>query len=248
MGMDRAKSLLEVRPGRSFLDIIAEQVLALREHLRRAAAGDLHEQLPHIGRHPEGAGRATRSLPVDRPAAGVPAEPRTEAAVGRPHAGQLAGRSRPGVVPAGSRRHLHRAGRLRSAATPCSTAASGTCSSPTSTTSAPDPIRGSPPGSPPRAPRSPPSSAGGPRPTARADTSPGGAATGSWCMRESAQTRPEDKEAFADVQPAPVLQHQQPVARPAPRCDDVLQAQRRCARAADHPQRQDRRSERPDLA
>jgi UTP--glucose-1-phosphate uridylyltransferase len=33
MGMDRAKSLLEVRPGRSFLDVIAEQVLALREHL-----------------------------------------------------------------------------------------------------------------------------------------------------------------------------------------------------------------------
>ena len=31
MGMDKAKSLLEVRPGRSFLDIIAEQVLALRE-------------------------------------------------------------------------------------------------------------------------------------------------------------------------------------------------------------------------
>ena len=31
MGMDKAKSLLEVRPGKSFLDIIAEQVLALRE-------------------------------------------------------------------------------------------------------------------------------------------------------------------------------------------------------------------------
>jgi UTP--glucose-1-phosphate uridylyltransferase len=30
MGMDRAKSLLEVRSGKSFLDIIAEQVLALR--------------------------------------------------------------------------------------------------------------------------------------------------------------------------------------------------------------------------
>ena len=30
MGMDRAKSLVEVRPGRSFLDVIAEQVLALR--------------------------------------------------------------------------------------------------------------------------------------------------------------------------------------------------------------------------
>ncbi len=31
MGMDRAKSLLSVRPGRSFLDLIADQVLALRE-------------------------------------------------------------------------------------------------------------------------------------------------------------------------------------------------------------------------
>lgn len=30
MGMDRAKSLLEVRPGKSFLDIIAEQILTLR--------------------------------------------------------------------------------------------------------------------------------------------------------------------------------------------------------------------------
>ncbi|HYN71659.1 MAG TPA: UTP--glucose-1-phosphate uridylyltransferase, partial [Nakamurella sp.] len=30
MGMDKAKSLLVVRPGRSFLDIIAEQILALR--------------------------------------------------------------------------------------------------------------------------------------------------------------------------------------------------------------------------
>jgi len=30
MGMDKAKSLLEVRPARSFLDIIAEQILALR--------------------------------------------------------------------------------------------------------------------------------------------------------------------------------------------------------------------------
>ncbi|HET7327912.1 MAG TPA: UTP--glucose-1-phosphate uridylyltransferase [Nocardioidaceae bacterium] len=30
MGMDRAKSLLQVRPGKSFLDLIADQVLALR--------------------------------------------------------------------------------------------------------------------------------------------------------------------------------------------------------------------------
>ena len=32
MGLDRAKSLLEVRDGLSFLDVIARQVLALREH------------------------------------------------------------------------------------------------------------------------------------------------------------------------------------------------------------------------
>lgn len=31
MGLDRAKSLVEVKPGRSFLDVIATQVLALRE-------------------------------------------------------------------------------------------------------------------------------------------------------------------------------------------------------------------------
>jgi UTP--glucose-1-phosphate uridylyltransferase len=33
MGMNKAKSLLDVRPGRSFLDIIAEQVLVLRRRL-----------------------------------------------------------------------------------------------------------------------------------------------------------------------------------------------------------------------
>lgn len=33
MGMDKAKSLLDVRPGRSFLDIIVEQVLMLRSRL-----------------------------------------------------------------------------------------------------------------------------------------------------------------------------------------------------------------------
>jgi len=32
MGMDRAKSLLEVKDGRTFLDLVAEQVLALRRH------------------------------------------------------------------------------------------------------------------------------------------------------------------------------------------------------------------------
>ena len=51
MGMDRAKSLLCVRRGLSFLDIIARQVLHLRSEYDATAAADLHEQLPHLGRH-----------------------------------------------------------------------------------------------------------------------------------------------------------------------------------------------------
>ena len=46
-------------------------------------------------------------------------------------------------------------------------------------------------------------------------------------------------------QPAPVLQHQQPLARPG-RAGRRAAGQRRCARPADHPQRQDRRPGRPD--
>ena len=70
MGMDKAKSLLEVRPGRSFLDIIAEQVLALRAEFGGAAPGGLHEQLPDVGRHDEGALAAHPGLAID----GLPLE------------------------------------------------------------------------------------------------------------------------------------------------------------------------------
>ena len=42
MGMDRAKSLLPVRDGRTFLDLIVEQVRHARASLRRAAAADPH--------------------------------------------------------------------------------------------------------------------------------------------------------------------------------------------------------------
>ena len=59
MGMERAKSLLEVRDGLTFLDVIVRQVLAVREPLRRTAAADLHGQLPHLRGHPRCAGRAT---------------------------------------------------------------------------------------------------------------------------------------------------------------------------------------------
>lgn len=69
MGLDRAKSLLEVRPGRTFLDLIALQVLALRERsaaqvplvlmnsfrTREASLEDLAEH-PHL---------ALEGLPLD---------------------------------------------------------------------------------------------------------------------------------------------------------------------------------------
>ena len=70
MGMDRAKSLLCVRRGLSFLDIIARQVLHLRERVRRPAAADLHEQLPHLAPTRWPRWRATSDLPVD----GLPLE------------------------------------------------------------------------------------------------------------------------------------------------------------------------------
>ncbi len=73
MGMDRAKSLLEVRDGLSFLDIIVRQVLALREEYDAPlplvfmnsfrTSADTREVL---ARYPD--------LAVGRAAAGVPAE------------------------------------------------------------------------------------------------------------------------------------------------------------------------------
>ena len=61
MGMDRAKSLLCVRRGLSFLDIIARQVLHLRKEYDARAAAAVHEQLPHLGRHHGRRSRATRT-------------------------------------------------------------------------------------------------------------------------------------------------------------------------------------------
>lgn len=69
MGMDRAKSLVEVRPGRSFLDVIAEQVLALRtDHgvrLPLVFLNSFHtrdETLSALKWHPE---LPTDGLPLD---------------------------------------------------------------------------------------------------------------------------------------------------------------------------------------
>lgn len=69
MGMDKAKSLLEVRPGRSFLDIIAEQVLALRAEYSvplpvvfMNSFRTSEDTLKALAAHP---GLATDGLPLD---------------------------------------------------------------------------------------------------------------------------------------------------------------------------------------
>ena len=69
MGMDRAKSLLPVRDGKTFLDLIVDQVRHARARLRRAAAADPDGQLPHPGRLLGGTGAhpdiAVDGLPLD---------------------------------------------------------------------------------------------------------------------------------------------------------------------------------------
>ena len=79
MGMDRAKSLLCVRKGMSFLDVIARQVL----HLRREHDAPLPLMFMNSFRTSTDTMDALAryaDLPVDGPAAGVPAEPRAQAA------------------------------------------------------------------------------------------------------------------------------------------------------------------------
>ena len=80
MGMDKAKSLLPVRDGKTFLDLIVGQV--------KAARVKYGVTLPHRG---------------GGPAAGLPAEPGAEAACRRPDPGDVGGRPGAGVVPAGPR-------------------------------------------------------------------------------------------------------------------------------------------------
>ena len=101
MGMARAKSLLCVRRGLSFLDVIARQVL----HLRR----EYGATLPLIFMNSFRTSADTRAalaryddLAVDGPAAGVPAEQGAQAQGRRPDAGRLAARPRrwSGVRPA----------------------------------------------------------------------------------------------------------------------------------------------------
>jgi len=69
MGLDKAKSLLQVRPGKSFLDIIAEQVIALRKEYDVAlpvvfmdSFRTSDDTLAALASHP---GLATDGLPLD---------------------------------------------------------------------------------------------------------------------------------------------------------------------------------------
>ena len=83
-----------------------------------------------------------------------------------------------------------------------------------------------------------------PRPTARAATSRG-AATGGCVLRETAQA-PEEDRGVPGHRPLALLQHEQPLDRPAG-ARRVLDARRRARPAADR-QPQDRRPGRPGIA
>ena len=107
MGMDRAKSLLPVRDGMSFLDVLVGQVRAAREAhdvplplILMNSFRTREQSLEALAAHPD---IAVEGLP-----AGLPAEPGAQAARRRPDAGRMAGGPDPGVVPAGPRRPVHR--------------------------------------------------------------------------------------------------------------------------------------------
>ena len=113
MGMERAKSLLCVRRGLSFLDIIARQVL----HLRTEHAAPLPLIFMNSFRTSAdtlGACAAPYEEPRRRrSAAGVPAEQGAQARETDLDPGRPGPRTLAGVVSARARRHLHRDVRLR---------------------------------------------------------------------------------------------------------------------------------------
>ena len=68
MGMTQAKSLIEAKDGLSFLDVIARQVIELRERVGRAAAAGADELVPHARRLARRRWPSTRrSRPTCRP-------------------------------------------------------------------------------------------------------------------------------------------------------------------------------------
>ena len=183
MGMTKAKSLLEVRDGLSFLDIIVRQVLELRERsgarlplvlMNSFATRD--DSLAALGAAPRDRLRRARRLPPEQ---GPQAHRR------RPGAGRVARRAGPRVGAARPRRPVHRAGHLGDARRRCSTTATATRSSRTPTTSARSSSRASSSGSRARRSRSPWRSPTAPPPTARAGTWRASVPTAAWCCARS---------------------------------------------------------------
>ena len=188
-GHGPAKSLLE-RARRAVASSTSSpgRCSRLRERVRRPAAADLHEQLPHLRRHPG------RRWPATRPRRSTGCRwtscrtrsPSCAPTTSRPvdwHAGP-----RPRVVPARPRRPLHRAARHRAARPAHRRRATSGRSSPTPTTSAPSRpagrrlVRRAP------ARRSRSRRSAVRRPTARAATSPAASRDGRIVLRETAQT------------------------------------------------------------
>ena len=183
MGLSGPKSLLEVKPGASFLDVIATQVLALRERhgarLPLVVMNSASTQGPSLEVLRRYAGLREQEVPLEFLQGREPKLRADDLA-----ARGVAGEPGPGVVPARARRPLHRAGRHRDARHACSTRGCAGASCRTRTTSARSPTSGSPPGWPTRRCPSPWRRCAAPRPTARAATSPAAAVdrTGArWC-------------------------------------------------------------------
>ena len=141
MGMTRAKSLIEVKDGLSFLDIIVRQVLELRERsnariplLLMNSFATRDDTLAALERHD---GLAV-DLPLDFLQGKVP-----KLLADGLRAGRMARRPGARVGPARPRRRLHLAASPPACSTGCSSGATSTSFSPTRTTSAPCSSRGS---------------------------------------------------------------------------------------------------------
>ena len=214
MGMTKAKSLLEAKEGQTFLDIIVGQVLGLRERfgarvplvlMNSFATRD--DSLAALRRHPE----IESDVPLDFLQNKEPKLPPTTCSrsPGRP--------TRRSSGPARPRRPLHGAGHLRDARRRCSSTATATPSSPTPTTSARCSTRGSSPGS--RA-RSCPFAMEVAERT-EADRKGGHLARLHGGRPRAARDRADARRGprlAAGRRPPPLLQHEQPVGRPARRC------------------------------
>ncbi len=153
MGMTKAKSLLEVKPGLSFLDVAVRQVLHLRERhgarvplLLMNSFATREDTLAALERYP---GLQVDGLPLDFLQSRVP-----KLLADGYEPVELAGRPGPRVGAAGARRGVRLARVDRPARPSCSSAATSICSCPTRTISAPCSSRASSAGSRPRGCRS----------------------------------------------------------------------------------------------